>query len=61
MAINQPTLVLDASGSNARFEELMAFIDHAVVPILVQHWVEQSGESGSEKVEVNAEELPAAA
>ena len=40
--------------------ELMLFIDQAVVPILVKRWMEQSA-GGPEKVEVNSDELPAAA
>jgi hypothetical protein len=41
--------------------ELRLFIDRAIVPILVQRWAEQSVGAESEKVEVNCEELPAAA
>ena len=42
-------------------QELVTLIERAIVTILVQRWLERSGESESETAVTDAEQVPAAA
>ena len=61
VSTSEPGQVVVGQFDRTQDGELLLFIDRAIVPMLLQRWLEQSGESGLGNATAEAEELPAAA